>query len=33
MACAGDVVVRMLTEGEAAEGIAAFVDKRRPVWR
>ena len=33
MAFEGDEVVRMLTEGEAAEGIAAFVEKRRPVWR
>jgi len=33
MAFEGDEVVRMLTDGEAAEGIAAFVEKRRPAWR
>lgn len=33
MAFEGDEVVRMLTEGEAAEGIAAFVEKRPPTWR
>jgi enoyl-CoA hydratase len=30
LAFEGDEVVRMLAEGEAAEGIAAFVAKRRP---
>jgi enoyl-CoA hydratase len=33
MAFEGEEVVRMFTDGEAAEGIAAFVEKRRPSWR
>ncbi|PTL59519.1 enoyl-CoA hydratase/isomerase family protein [Paraconexibacter algicola] len=32
MAFEGEEVVRMITEGEAPEGIAAFLEKRRPVW-
>lgn len=32
MAFEGDEVVRMVAEGEAPEGIAAFVAKRRPVF-
>jgi enoyl-CoA hydratase/carnithine racemase len=28
----GDEVIRMVTEGEAREGIAAFIEKRRPVF-
>jgi len=32
MAFEGDEVVRMLTAGEAREGLTAFVEKRRPVW-
>jgi enoyl-CoA hydratase len=32
LAFEGDEVVRMLAEGEAAEGIAAFVNKRRPLF-
>ncbi len=33
MAFEGDEVVRMITEGEAREGIAAFLEKRRPAWQ
>jgi len=30
---AGELVVRNMLAEDAAEGIGAFVEKRKPVWR